>query len=194
MCCRSATDLTMASKVKTLEQHPPKIRLSIAPTASHCGMVSIKMRPSMPMILEDQGRWSSMPWISAFSSEGAALITRGVMGAEAAACCWAFWREEGCRRRVGRVVIYTGFRSRTYRQAGGRTDGRSATGGRSGWECGADTRFVSKDGGKGETKHPWGRQLRSIRGCGRDMRCGFANDGFALWRLLDSQGSSVCIL
>lgn len=70
-------------------------------------MVSMKMRPSMPMILDDIGRWSSMPWISAFSRDGAALITRGVMGAEAATCCWAFWREEGCRRRGGRVVIYT---------------------------------------------------------------------------------------
>lgn len=102
------TDLMMASRAKTLEQHPPKMRPSMTPTASHCGMVSMKMRPSMPMILEDMGLWSSIPWISAFSREGAALITLGVMGAEAAACCWAFWREEGCRRRVGRVVIYTG--------------------------------------------------------------------------------------
>lgn len=75
----------MASRAKTFEQQPPKIRSSMAPTVSHCGMVSMKMRPSMPMIFEDIGRSSSMPWIWAFSSEGAALITRGVMGAEAAA-------------------------------------------------------------------------------------------------------------
>lgn len=114
----------MASRAKTLEQHPPKIRASMAPTASHCGMVSMKMRPSMPMILEDMGLWSSMPWISAFSREGAALITLGVMGAEAAACCWAFWREEGCRRRVGRVVIYTGSKTS---MDGGRVGGRALT-------------------------------------------------------------------
>lgn len=113
------TDWMMASKAKTLEQHPPKIRASMAPTASHWGMVSMKMRPSMPMILEDIGRWSSMPCISAFSREGAALITRGVIGAEAAACCWAFWREEGCRRRVGRVVIYTGLWVEDGRAKGG---------------------------------------------------------------------------
>lgn len=73
----------------------------------------MKMRPSMPIILDDMGRWSSIPWISAFSSDGAALMTRGVMGAETAAYCWTFWREEVCRRRTGRVVIYTVVRSRT---------------------------------------------------------------------------------
>ena len=31
---------------------PPKIRLSIAPIASHCGMVSMKMRPMRAMALE----------------------------------------------------------------------------------------------------------------------------------------------
>lgn len=81
------TNLMIASRAKTLEQHPPKINMSMAPTVSHCGMVSMKMRPRMPMILEIIGRWSSMPWISAFSRDGAALITRGVIGADAAACC-----------------------------------------------------------------------------------------------------------
>lgn len=75
------------------------------------------------MILEDMGLWSSIPWISAFSREGAALITLGVMGAEAAACCWAFWREEGCRRRVGRVVIYTGAGEYRQSRSGGRGKG-----------------------------------------------------------------------
>lgn len=138
----------MASRAKTLEQQPPKIRDSIAPTASHWGMVSMKMRPNMPMILEDMGRWSSMPWISAFSRDGAALMTRGVIGAEAAACCWAFWREEGCRRRVGRVVIYAGslgvlvLLGREGGSGSAAGGGRRATGRGSprGWD---DTRAVS---------------------------------------------------
>jgi hypothetical protein len=37
------------------------------------------MRPAKAMILEEAGRSSSMPYISAFSREGAALITLGTM-------------------------------------------------------------------------------------------------------------------
>ena len=48
-----------------------------------------------------------MPYISAFSSEGAALITRGVMGAVVATCFWAFSRESCRRRAVDWAVIYT---------------------------------------------------------------------------------------
>lgn len=60
-----------------MEQQPPKISDSMAPTASHCGMVSMNMRPAKAMARLKTGRLSSMPYISAFSREGAALITRG---------------------------------------------------------------------------------------------------------------------
>ncbi len=40
----------------TLEQQPPKIRLNIAATVSHCGIVSMNIRPARPMSLERVGR------------------------------------------------------------------------------------------------------------------------------------------
>jgi hypothetical protein len=67
----------MDSSAKTLEQQPPKISDSMAPMASHWGMVSMKTRPARAMARLKTGRLSSMPYISAFSSEGAALMTRG---------------------------------------------------------------------------------------------------------------------
>ena len=73
----AGSTLMMDSSAKTLEQQPPKISDSMAPTASHCGMVSMNMRPATPMARLKTGRLSSMPYISAFSSEGAALMTRG---------------------------------------------------------------------------------------------------------------------
>lgn len=42
----------MASRAKTFEQQPPKIKLSITPTAIHCGMVSMKMRPARAIMRE----------------------------------------------------------------------------------------------------------------------------------------------
>jgi hypothetical protein len=42
-------------------------------------MVSMKMRPAKAMNLEPADRESSMPYISAFSREGAALIIFGFM-------------------------------------------------------------------------------------------------------------------
>ena len=69
--------LMIDSSAKTLEQQPPKIKESMAPMASHCGIVSINMRPARAMARLKTGRSSSIPYISAFSSEGAALITRG---------------------------------------------------------------------------------------------------------------------
>lgn len=59
----------------TFEQHPPKINPSIAPTASHCGMVSIKILPTSAISLEKAGRESSMP----FSSDSRASMIFGVM-------------------------------------------------------------------------------------------------------------------
>lgn len=79
------------------------MRPSIAPTASHCGMVSIKMRPASPISLEKVGRWSSMPYNSAFSREGAALMTLGVAAAplrEAACDSRRVWRLRGTERLV----------------------------------------------------------------------------------------------
>ena len=93
----------MASSAKTLEQQPPKMRASMAPMVSHCGMVSIKMRPARAMARENTGRSSSTPYISAFSSDGAALITRGP---GAAATCFGGLCEVW-RRRALEVVIYT---------------------------------------------------------------------------------------
>lgn len=61
----------------TLEQQPPKMSPSITPTASHCGIVSMNIRPINAMILEDVGLSLSIPYICAFSSEGAALISFG---------------------------------------------------------------------------------------------------------------------
>jgi hypothetical protein len=70
-----------------LEQHPPNIKESIAPTANHCGIVSMNIRPSSAMILEEVGRSLSMPNISAFSKEGAALITLGTAASPSADEC-----------------------------------------------------------------------------------------------------------
>lgn len=61
----------------TFEQQPPKMSPSITPTASHCGIVSMNIRPINAMILEDVGLSLSIPYICAFSSEGAALISFG---------------------------------------------------------------------------------------------------------------------
>jgi hypothetical protein len=63
----------------TFEQQPPNISASMPPTASHCGIVSMMMRPTSAMIRDDAGRGSSIPYISAFSREGAALMTLGTM-------------------------------------------------------------------------------------------------------------------
>jgi hypothetical protein len=47
----------------------------IIPMVNHCGIVSINIRPAMAIIFEDAGLRSSIPYISAFSKDGAALIT-----------------------------------------------------------------------------------------------------------------------
>lgn len=73
----SRSTLMIDSSAKTLEQQPPKMSDSIAPTASHCGIVSMKTRPTRAIARLKTGLLSSMPYISAFSREGAALITRG---------------------------------------------------------------------------------------------------------------------
>jgi hypothetical protein len=62
----------------TFEQQPPNIKANIAPTVSHCGIVSIKMRPKSAMTFEEVDLSLSMPNISAFSKEGAALIILGI--------------------------------------------------------------------------------------------------------------------
>lgn len=87
----------------TLEQHPPNMSPIMPPTASHWGIVSINIRPAIAMIFEDAGRGSSMPYISAFSREGAALMILGFMtlpSEEAEA-----WRSLSVeRRRVPPVI------------------------------------------------------------------------------------------
>jgi hypothetical protein len=55
----------------TFEQHPPNIKASIAPTVSHCGIVSMNILPIRAIILEEVGRSLSMPDIRA------ALMTFG---------------------------------------------------------------------------------------------------------------------
>jgi hypothetical protein len=70
-----------------LEQHPPNIKESIAPIVSHCGIVSMNIRPSSAIILEEVGLSLSMPNISAFSNEGAALITFGIAASPSADEC-----------------------------------------------------------------------------------------------------------
>lgn len=67
----------MDSSAKTLEQHPPNMSESITPIAIHCGIVSMNMRPARAMARLKNGRLSSIPYISAFSRDGAALMTRG---------------------------------------------------------------------------------------------------------------------
>lgn len=49
----------------TFEQHPPNMRASIAPTVSHCGIVSMNILPIRAIILEEVGRSFSMPDIRA---------------------------------------------------------------------------------------------------------------------------------
>ena len=71
---------------------------SIAPIASHCGIVSIKMRPARAIIREDAGLRSSIPYISAFSNEGLASMTFGIMTSPSAAEAWRSRSVE--RRRV----------------------------------------------------------------------------------------------
>jgi hypothetical protein len=89
----------------TFEQHPPNIKPSMAPTASHCGMVSINIRPARPTSFEYAGRWSEMPYISAFSRDGPALITLGVMMVPLLLFCTAcdsrrVWRRLAADREV----------------------------------------------------------------------------------------------
>ncbi len=71
---------------------------SIAPIASHCGIVSINMRPARAIIREDAGLGSSIPYISAFSNEGLASMTFGIMKSPSAAEAWRSRSVE--RRRV----------------------------------------------------------------------------------------------
>lgn len=87
----------------TFEQHPPNMSAIMPPTASHCGMVSINIRPAIAMIFEKAERGSSMPYISAFSREGAALMILGFMtwpSEEAEA-----WRSLSVERRRGPPVM-----------------------------------------------------------------------------------------
>lgn len=63
----------------TFEQQPPKIKDNITPIVSHCGIVSMKIRPARAIALENMVRSSCMPYNSAFSSDGAALITLGTI-------------------------------------------------------------------------------------------------------------------
>ena len=87
----------------TFEQHPPKIRASIPPAASHCGIVSMMMRPARAMKRFEAGRGSSMPYISAFSSDGAALMTFGTTRPvlSEAAEAWRSRRTAARRRGIG---------------------------------------------------------------------------------------------
>ena len=84
----------------TFEQQPPNIRASMPPTASHCGIVSINMRPTKAIILEEAGRGSSIPYISAFSRDGLASITFGVMTSPSVAEAWRSLRVERLRGTV----------------------------------------------------------------------------------------------
>jgi hypothetical protein len=68
------------------------------PAASHCGMVSMMMRPARAMMREEAGRGSSMPYISAFSSEGAALMTLGTTRPPSETTAEA-WRSRSVARR-----------------------------------------------------------------------------------------------
>lgn len=86
----------------TFEQQPPKIRASIPAAARPCGMVSMMRRPARAMMREDVGRGSSMPYISAFSSEGAALMTLGTTASPSeTADAWRSRRTAARRRGVG---------------------------------------------------------------------------------------------
>ena len=87
----------------TFEQHPPNIKPSIAPTASHCGIVSINMRPAIANIFEDALRVSSMPYISAFSRDGAALMTFGIMTSPSVPVAVVDWRSR--RVDLRRAVV-----------------------------------------------------------------------------------------
>jgi hypothetical protein len=75
----SFTCAQLARQSLTFEQHPPNISASIPPTASHCGIVSMNILPAIARIFFEAGRASSMPYISAFSRDGAALMTLGTI-------------------------------------------------------------------------------------------------------------------
>lgn len=94
----SPTHALRAAEQLTFEQQPPKIRASMPPAASHCGMVSMMMRPARAMMREEAGRGSSMPYISAFSSEGAALMTLGTTRPPSETTAEA-WRSRSVARR-----------------------------------------------------------------------------------------------
>ncbi len=64
----------------------------------------MKMRPARAMILEKTGRWSSTPYISAFSSEGAALIMRGPLAVTGFGGFGAFCRRRGLEFAVMALV------------------------------------------------------------------------------------------
>lgn len=61
----------------TFEQHPPKIKLSMPPTTTNCGIVSMNILPVKAIIFELAGLSLSIPYISAFSRDGAAFMTFG---------------------------------------------------------------------------------------------------------------------
>jgi hypothetical protein len=65
-------------------------------------MVSMIRRPARAMMREDAGRGSSMPYISAFSSEGAALMTLGTTTSPSEKVeAWRSRRTAARRRGVG---------------------------------------------------------------------------------------------
>ena len=83
----------------TFEQHPPNINPSIAPTAIHCGIVSIKIRAARASSLEATGLGSSIPYISAFSNGSLALIILGVITCPSEAA--EAWRSRSVDRLRG---------------------------------------------------------------------------------------------
>jgi len=93
----------LAEQSLTFEQHPPKISASMAPTVSHCGIVSMNIRPAMAIIFFEAGLGSSMPYISAFSRDGAALITLGTIISPSEA--FEAWRSRSRVERLRAVGI-----------------------------------------------------------------------------------------
>lgn len=87
------------NRTLTFEQQPPKIRASMPPAASHCGMVSMMKRPARAMMRLEAGRGSSMPYISAFSREGAALMTLGTTRPPSETTTAEAWRSRSVARR-----------------------------------------------------------------------------------------------
>ena len=59
------------------------------------------MRPAKAIILEEAGLGSSIPYISAFSNEGLASMTFGIMTSPSAA---EAWRSRSVERRRGAVM------------------------------------------------------------------------------------------